>query len=185
MLYDLKINLVIEMENGDYHTVTSGFHQCTNEFTEKSYENIVRSLVRASEEKYNLRVVKYFPIASENIDKIESKTDYFYYTSQEEAKIALEQMKDYYKKINHTLGILKREKDGRSEAERKGFEDKFNNNAKLLADMDFVLLFLSNDAENLNKNEVIKSLDNVISVTKENSRRNWRDVLMTLKTHIA
>jgi hypothetical protein len=184
MLYDVKLSLILEMENGDYHTVTSGFQQCSKDFTESIYNNIVKKLISASEQEYNLRVVKYFPIANEEVSKIKSKKDYFYYSTIEDAKIAIAQMKDYYKKINHTLAILKREKDGRSEEERQKFEDKFNKNARLLADMDFVLLFLSNDCEKLSVDEAKKSIDNLISVTSKNSRRNWRFVLESLRENL-
>lgn len=184
MLYDLKINLVLKMYSGEYHVISSGFKGCTEPLTEEKYKHLVSTMVKVSAQQYGEAVDSYFPATDEQVVKLNCKNDYFYFTATEEAKIALDQMKDYYKKINHTLSILKRDKDGRPEEERQKHEEKFNENSRLLADIDFVKLFLSNDMEEVNIDSVIESLDNVIAHTSENSRRNWNSVLTMLKTHL-
>ena len=184
MLYDLKINLVLKMYSGEYHVITSGFKACTEPLTEEKYNHLIATLLKVSAEQYGEPVDTYFPATEEQIAKLNCKNDYFYFTATEEAKIALAQMKDYYKKINHTLSILKRDKDGRPEEERQKHEEKFNEYSRLLADIDFVKLFLSNDMEDVNLESVEESLDNVIAHTSPTSRRNWNSVLTMLKTHL-
>lgn len=184
MLYGLKINLVLKMYSGEYHVVSSQFQDCTKPFTEERYNSLVKTLVKTGAEKYGEPVDTYFPVTDEQIAKLNCKNDYFYFTATEEAKIALEQMKDYYLKINHTLGILKKDKEGRPEEERQRHENQFNENCKLLADIDFVKLFLSNGMEEVDIESVEKSLDNVIERTSPTSRRNWNSVLVALKTHL-
>lgn len=184
MLYDIKINLVLKMYSGEYHVISSGFKGCTEPFTEEKYKHLISTLLKVSAEQYGEPVDSYFPATEEQIAKLNCKNDYFYFTATEEAKIALEQMKDYYLKINHTLGILKRDKDGRPEEERQRHENQFNENSRLLADIDFVKLFLSNGMEEVDIESVEQSLDNIIAHTSETSRRNWNSVLVALKTHL-
>lgn len=184
MLYGLKINLVLKMYSGKYHVVSSQFQDCRKPFTEERYESMVSALVQAGAEQYGEPVDTYFPATDEQIAKLNCKNDYFYFTATEEAKIALAQMKDYYSKINHTLGILKRDKEGRLEEERQRHENQFNENSRLLADIDFVKLFLSNGMEEVDIESVEQSLDNIIAHTSETSRRNWNSVLVALKTHL-
>ena len=184
MLYELKINLVLKMYSGEYHIVSSGYKACTEPLTEERYNQIIATLLKVSAEQYGEPVDTYFPATDIQIEKLKCKNDYFYFTATEEAKIALEQMKDYYKKINHTLSILIKEKDGRSVEERQKNEDKFNKNCRLLADIDFVRLFLSNDMEDVELESVEASLDNIIANTSSTSRRNWYNVFTLLKSNL-
>lgn len=184
MLYRVKVNLVLKMYSGEYHIVSSDFKDCTKPFTEEEYNSLVSALVKAGTEQYGEPVDSYFPATDEQIARLDSKRDFFYFTNSEEVKIALKQMKEYYQKIQHTLGILKKEKEGRPEEERKRYEEKYGDIERLFADIDFVRLFLENKLEDVDIDSVEQSLDNVIGYTSEKSIRNWNSVLRLLKDNL-